>query len=120
MSTGDITDCILHSGARLNLRLHGVSRSIAHQQWDLSQPPLQPSRFGPASRMHTYVTSLVRMRFGEAQPAQLLTLCPCRWVDDLRQLAASFSDRLQHVEGVTESHRSKVVLFSDASLYHPD
>ena len=41
---GDVMDCVLRSGARLNLQIQGTAVSISQQHWDLSQPPMQPSQ----------------------------------------------------------------------------
>lgn len=43
VETGDVTDCLMRCGARLNLQLPGTAAAIAGQAWDLSQPPMQPS-----------------------------------------------------------------------------
>ena len=40
-------DCIMCSAARLNLQMQGTATSIAQQQWDLSQPPIQASQYAP-------------------------------------------------------------------------
>lgn len=44
---GDVSECVLRCGVRLDLRqaLHGIVSSISSQQWDLSQPPMQQSRY---------------------------------------------------------------------------
>ena len=43
----------MRSGARLNLQIAGMALSIAQQHWDLSQPPMQPSKCAQ-SCAHTY------------------------------------------------------------------
>ncbi|EIE20688.1 hypothetical protein COCSUDRAFT_57256 [Coccomyxa subellipsoidea C-169] len=44
-AAGDVTDCLLRCGARLNFNLASTAGTIAHQFWDISQPPMQASRW---------------------------------------------------------------------------
>ncbi len=40
-TAGDVTDCLMRCGARLNFNLASTTGTIAQQFWDISQPPMQ-------------------------------------------------------------------------------
>ncbi|KAK9901648.1 hypothetical protein WJX75_006561 [Coccomyxa subellipsoidea] len=44
-AAGDVSDCLLRCGARLNFNLAATAPAISGQFWDLSQPPMQASRW---------------------------------------------------------------------------
>ncbi|BDA42201.1 probable Syndetin [Coccomyxa sp. Obi] len=44
-AAGDVSECLLRCGARLNFNLASTAGAISGQFWDLSQPPMQASRW---------------------------------------------------------------------------
>jgi len=109
---GDVTECRLRCGARLNFGLVSTSGTVAGQHWDLSQPPMQVRVCLIHSRsmdFHSFLLKNLAMNI-DYQRNDLLCVWKqaSRWVEDVCRQAAYFGDKLRQVAGLTEHHRGQV------------